>query len=645
MSNFTQRRKVAKMFRISTFFLLFALSLLALPNILWLNIEDLDETLGCYGDEYAITPHLDKLAKESILYRNAFANAPICAPARNCLITGMYPTSLGGQHLRSEVKLPEEIRPFPNYLKEAGYFVTNYAKTDYNFSPDGIFHYWKKDMAPWRKRAGQHKGKPFFSYFVFGTTHEGPGNFRDRYDAATKDMDPSKFHDPKGAPLPPYYPDTPKFRELWTRYYDLVSAMDEQIGEVIANLKDDGLYDDTIIWFFSDHGHGMPRHKRWLLDSGLRVPLLIRIPEKYKHLAAGIKPGSETEQMVSFVDFVPTVMSQAGLKIPEHMQGRPFLGEKTGKPCKYIYGARDRADDLFEISRAVHDGRFIYVRHFLPHIPYMPGGRILGGSHKESIVELRRVRDEGILDPAKSYHFWSPRKPVEELYDLKNDPYEIHNLAKGSDHKSKLLEMRKELKDWILRNKDTGFLHEAEYQLRALNSTVYEMAQSEEYDIEIVYAAAESATLDATDSELRGMLKDCDSGVRYWGAVGMLSQKIQDAASIEALTSVLSDKSPSVAIAAAEALCLIGESDVALPILNQYIASSHPWVALQAARAMHDIGEHAKPSVKRIEEVRKSLESDGGRRRYKDFNYASFTGWALEWALINCGAATVEQFE
>ena len=626
------------MFCFISVFLLFASSLLAKPNILWLNIEDLDETLGCYGDEYAITPHLDQLAKEGILYRNAFANAPICAPARNCLITGMYPTSLGGQHLRCEVKLPEEIQPFPNYLKEAGYYVTNYAKTDYNFSPDGIFHYWKKDMAPWRKRAGAHKDKPFFSYFVFGTTHEGPGNFRDRYEAATQNLPKSKLHDPKKAPVPPYYPDTPKFRELWTRYYDLVSAMDEQIGEVIANLKEDGLYEDTIIWFFSDHGHGMPRHKRWLLDSGLRVPLLIRLPEMYKHLAAGFKPGSETEQMVSFVDFVPTVMSQAGLKIPKHMQGRPFLGQEMGAPRKYIYGARDRADDLFEISRAVHDGRFIYVRHFLPHIPYMPGGRILGGSHKESIVELRRVRDEGILDPKKSYHFWSKRKPVEELYDLKSDPYEINNLANCPDHETKLLEMRRELKSWILRNKDTGFLHEAEYQLRALDSTVYEMDQSEEYNIERIYAAAESATLDAAASELRDMLKACDSGVRYWGAVGMLSQKIQDDESIEALKSVLHDKSPSVAIAAAEALCLIGEPKAGLPVLNEYIASSYPWVALQAARAMHDIGEVAKPSVKRIEEVRKSLEGKpGSRRRYRDFNYASFTGWALEWACCYSG--------
>jgi N-sulfoglucosamine sulfohydrolase len=195
------------------------------PNIVWINCEDLDETLGCYGDDYAITPHLDALAKESILYRNAFANAPICAPARNCLITGMYPTSLGGQHLRCEIDLPPGVEPFPNHLRRAGYFVTNYAKTDYNFKPDGIYHYWKKDLAPWRARKAEDQ--PFFSFFVLGTTHEGPGNFRDRYESAVAGLSSDKLHDPAGAKVPPYFPDTPKMRELWARYYDLVSAMDE----------------------------------------------------------------------------------------------------------------------------------------------------------------------------------------------------------------------------------------------------------------------------------------------------------------------------------------------------------------------------------------------------------------------------------
>lgn len=599
------------------------------PNIVWINCEDLDETLGCYGDTYAITPHLDRLAKESILYRNAFANAPICAPARNCLITGMYPTSLGGQHLRCEVDLPPGVEPFPNHLKRAGYFVSNYAKTDYNFAPDGIYHYWKKDLAPWRQR--KDPNQPFFSFFVFGTTHEGPGNTRAKYDAATADLSAAKRHDPDQAKVPAYFPNTPKMRELWARYYDLVSAMDEEVGRVIAELKKDGLWENTIVWFFSDHGHGLPRHKRWLLDSGLRVPFMVRIPEKYQHLAGGMKPGSEYHAPVSFVDFAPTVLSQAGINLPEMLHGRPFLGRTIAGPRRYVYGARDRADDMFEVSRAVHDGRFIYVRHFLPHLPYLQGGRIFG-NQKESLAELRRARDAGELDEFSS-HIFAASKPVEEFYDLKNDPREIHNLINDPVHARRIQTMRAELKRWILEHRDTGFIAESDYTRRAKESglTVYEMARRNDlYDLPGVLQAAFGQ---ATDSQ--------DDGVRYQRII----QRHPRALTPDALRANVRHANPSVAVAAAELACQNGYADIGLPVLAEHIGSKDMRLALEAARAMYNIGTAAQPAVKRIEAVRKSLEGGSGRRRYRDFNYASFTGWALEWALINCGAATAEQFE
>ena len=602
------------------------------PNIVWINCEDLDETLRCYGDEFAITPNLDALAEDGILYRNAFANAPICAPARNCLITGMYPSSLGGQHLRCEIELPDDVKPFPIYLKEAGYFVSNFAKTDYNFDPSGIYDYWKRDLAPWRNRKTD---QPFFSFIVFGTTHEGPGNFRDRYDRSTAELPESMRHDPAKAKVPPYFPDTPKMREIWARYYDLVSAMDQQVGEVIGALKEDGLWEDTIVWFYSDHGHGLPRHKRWLLDSGLRVPLIVRVPDKFKHLTGGLKAGAETDQLVSFVDFAPTVLSQAGVDIPDHIQGRPFLGNELGESRRVIYGARDRADDMFEVSRAVHDGRYVYVRHFLPHLPYLQAGRIFfaspgSGKQKESLSELFRARDAGELDDVSSYIF-SRRKPVEELYDLENDPFEIQNLAGDPKQKDRLVEMRGLMREWVLEHRDTGFLHEAEYHLRAMKAdkSIREMAQDPElYDLPTIFDAATRATSDATVAELVGMLKHADSGVRFWGAIGFLTKEgvEVDDASMEALRNVLDDPSPSVQIAAAEALCVNDDAKHGLPVLETQIASEHPWVALQAARAMLDIGIVAKPSSERIESVRKSLEATSGGRRYRDFNYASFTG-------------------
>ena len=613
------------------------------PNIVWINCEDLDATLACYGDPFAITPNLDALAEDAVLFRNAFANAPICAPARNCLITGMYPTSLGGQHLRCEITLPEFVKPFPVYLRDSGYFVSNYTKTDYNFSPDGIYDYWKRDFAPWRQRKGD---EPFFSFIVLGTTHEGPGNHRDRYEQAVASLPPSKLHDPDKIAVPPYFPDSPKMRELWARYHDLVSAMDEQVGEIIGNLKADGLWEDTIVWFFSDHGHGLPRHKRWLMDSGLRVPLLVRVPEKFRHLAGDLVPGSESGELVSFLDFAPTVLAQGGVEVPAHMQGRVFLGDDAEPAPAHVYGARDRADDMFELSRSVHDGRFIYIRHFMPHLPYIQGGRIMG-DQKESMAELRRARDAGELD-ANSALIWADRKPVEELYDLSEDPYEIRNLANDPRHASRLATMRTAMKAWVLGHRDTGFLHEAEYQLRAKNAgrTIREMSLDPgQYDIAAVYDAADRATRSADTGELVSMLQSSDSGVRYWGATGFLARNIRpEEAAFVVLENASHDPSPSVAIAAAQVLVLNGRAGEGLKVLEEQIASEHPWVALQAARAMFDIGELAKPSVRRIEEVRRSLEGDGGSRRYRDFNYASFTGWALEAALINCGAATWNDF-
>ncbi len=614
------------------------------PNIVWINCEDLDEHLGCYGYPNAITPHLDKLAEESIVYKNAFANAPICAPARACLITGLYPTSFGAQHLRCEVTLPESIKPFPVYMKEDGYFVTNWAKTDYNFSPNDIYDYWKKDTSPWRQRKGN---QPFFSFFVLGTTHEGPANFEERYRQATASLPASKRHDPDHAKVPPYFPDTAKMRELWARYDDLVSAMDEEVGEIINALKENGLWENTIVWFFSDHGHGLPRHKRWLLDSGIRVPFMVRIPEKYQHLSANLKPGSATDSLVSFVDFAPTTLALAGIEQPEAMQGRRFLGTNPSPPRQLAFAARDRADDMFEISRAVHNGNQIYIRHFLPHLPYIQGGRIFG-NQKESMAELRRSKRAGLLNAASSL-IWASRKPLEEFYDLKKDPFEIENRINDPRYADQISKMRTGMKEWMVTHNDTGMLPEAEYQSRAKsgNHSVYDFARDQAaYDLPLILDAAMEATANADSEQLEKFLRSADSGIRYWGATGFLAGKHSpNAEGKKLLINGLNDPSPSVAIACAEVLCKNGNADLGLKVLGEHIASKQPWTALQAARALHDLGTLASQIVEKIEKVRKSLEGTDSKRRYRDFNYASFTGWALESALVNCGAAKWEDFE
>jgi N-sulfoglucosamine sulfohydrolase len=330
------------------------------PNIVWITAEDMSLTLGCYGDEYAVTPHLDRLATQSVRYTRAFANAPVCSPARSCLITGCYPTSLGTQHMRSAFPLPEGMRGFPALLRASGYFTTNNVKTDYNTSHAQaiVKASWDEssERAHWRNR---DRKRPFFSVFNLMESHQSRTMvwpYERFVQEIQSQLAPEEIHDPDLAPLPPYYPDTPIVRRTVARFYDCVTLMDRRVGEILRQLEEDGLAEETIVFFFSDHGSGLPRHKRALLDSGMHVPLLIRFPEKYRHLATA-SPGETVDRLVSFVDFAPTLLSLAGIEIPDEMQGRAFLGEQSGEPREYAFGHRDRVDEAFDLSVAVDVGR------------------------------------------------------------------------------------------------------------------------------------------------------------------------------------------------------------------------------------------------------------------------------------------------
>jgi arylsulfatase A-like enzyme len=309
------------------------------PNILWITAEDMSPTLGCYGDDYAITPHIDRLSSESVRYTHAFATAPVCSPVRSCLITGVYATSLGTHNMRSAFPIPKSIHGFPSYLRKAGYFTTNNSKTDYNTSSWErlVEESWNEssNTAHWRKRPVDQQYKPFFSVFNLMTSHQSRTMVW-TYDRFVKEvqsrLSPDEIHDPAKAPLPPYYPDTPIIRKTVARFYDCVTAMDKEVGNILQQLEDDGLADDTIVFFFSDHGSGMPRHKRALLDSGMHVPLMIRFPDKYRHLAPTV-PGESTDRLVSFVDFAWTVLNLVDVECPPlHARQRrtTIPGERSG---------------------------------------------------------------------------------------------------------------------------------------------------------------------------------------------------------------------------------------------------------------------------------------------------------------------------
>lgn len=422
------------------------------PNILWISTEDISPDLGCYGDSYAVTPNLDRFAARAVRYDNAFTTAGVCAPVRSGIITGMYPTMIGTNDMRCKGVPPPQVKCFTEYLRAAGYYCTNRSKTDYQFaSPVTAWDDCSK-TAHWRNRA---KGQPFFSVINITTTHES--RIRSRY----KELK----HDPAKAKLPPYYPDTPVVRKDWARYYDIITTMDQQVGQILRQLEDDGLAEQTIVWFWGDHGRGLPRAKRWLYDSGLHIPLLIRVPEKFHKLAgptnlAALKPGTVNDDLISSIDFGPTVLSLAGIKVPAHIHGRPFLGWQKAPPRKYIFAARDRLDEAYDIIRAVRDKRFKYIRNFMPYVTY--GRNIDYMNQMPTMKEMRRLNAAGKLKGPQKYYFL-PTKPIEELYDTTGDPYEVHNLAGDPKYNDVLQRMRNVLLRWMKNTGDVGLIPEPDF--------------------------------------------------------------------------------------------------------------------------------------------------------------------------------------
>jgi N-sulfoglucosamine sulfohydrolase len=602
------------------------------PNILVLIAEDVSPELGCYGNEYATTPNIDKMAENGMVYDFALTTAPICAPSRSALASGLYATSFGTQHLRSEIPFPEKLKTLPELMSQHGYFTSNRDKTDYNFDPVGMWEHWSSEYTPWRHRAD---GQLFYSFMNIGPSHEGSVNNLQNYERFVEHLPAEMFHDPAKVPLPPYYPDSPKTREIWAHYYDMLTVLDQNVGMVLDSLKADGLMEETIVFFIADHGFGMPRYKRWLYKTGMHVPMVVHVPEKYEHLVPGFSKGGHNINMVSFIDLPATVLNLAGAEVPDYFEGKPIMGENAEPKREYAFGARDRADDMFEMSRSVTDGRYFYVRHYMPHLPYIQPGFIFS-DEKEAFRELRRLHNSGQTN-AEQDKLWN-KKPVEELYDWQNDPQELKNLASDPAYAEIKNRLKNKMQDWMVETRDLGLLPEAEYMIRSEGSSPYEYArESGEYDVEEILEVAEMVGISG-EPELAEKLKDSDSGVRYWAIIGLMQLEQISQPATKALTGLLTDPSPSIQIAAAEALCRFGKSAEAVETLGRNVMDERPWVALQAARSILLVGENARPLIPVIYEKLEALYSGpDSPRKFKDFNYASFTGWALEWALQELG--------
>jgi uncharacterized sulfatase len=433
------------------------------PNILWVSCEDISPDLGCYGDKYAVTPNIDKLAAEGARYTNAYAHTGVCAPARSGIITGMYPTTIGTHHMRCQGVPQDEVKCFTEYLRAAGYYCTNNSKTDYQFAPPTTAWDESSREAHWKNRA---QGQPFFAVFNFTTSHES--QIRNRSKGMRKrllSLKPHERHDPARAVLPPYYPDTTTVRRDWAQYYDIITLMDKEVGKALAELEKAGLADETIVWFWGDHGRGLPRGKRWIYDSGIHVPLIISVPEKWRKLAVpanpdALKPKTVNEDLVAFIDFAPTMLSLAGVKIPSHIQGQAFLGKQKAKPREYIFAARDRMDEAYDLIRAVRDKRYKYIRNYMPHLTR--GQDINYMNQMPTMKEMRALDAVSKLKgPQKQY--FEPTKPLEELYDTLTDPHEVKNLAKDQKYKDVLERMRNVHTEWVVETSDIGLVPEPEF--------------------------------------------------------------------------------------------------------------------------------------------------------------------------------------
>lgn len=566
------------------------------PNILWITSEDNGPHLGAYGDLYAHTPNLDRLAAKGLKYLNAWSTSPVCAPARTTIISGLYPPSTGSQHMRSMTQLPNFIRMYPQYLREAGYYCTNNSKEDYNLQKPGIIWDESSDRAHWRNRPA---GQPFFAIFNHTVSHESQIRVRPH----------TPVHDPAGVRVPSYHPDTPVVRRDWAQYYDKITEMDARVGENLKELEEAGLTEDTIIFYYGDHGSGMPRSKRWPYNSGLNVPLIIYIPEKFKHLRPQeYVAGRSTDRLVGFIDLAPTLLSLVGIQPPSHMQGNAFMGAHEAPSQAYLFGFRGRMDERYDMVRSVRNSRYIYIRNYMPHKIY---GQYLNYMFQTPTTrEWRRLYDEGLLTAPQTY-FWES-KPAEELYDLKNDPDEVKNLAESSDHQNILRRLRKAQQDLAFKIRDLGFLPEDEIHSRPKGMTPYELGHSEkDYPLKTIMAVADLATSPGHSmlSKLQSALTSRDSAARYWAALGILMRGKRGVESAgEALHKSLTDPSPSVRVICAQALGQFGSEhdlEAALPVLIDLssLDENSLYVSMLALNALDALDDKAANLAGRISQL------------------------------------------
>lgn len=584
------------------------------PNILWITSEDNGVSwISCYGGTNASTPNIDQLAQEGFRYKYCFDNAAVCAPTRSCWITGMYGISNGTQPMRSRNEIPhDQILYYPDLLKKAGYHTSNPGKTDYNIGGRPDEQCWDysggkkrdKSITPfgWRRRA---PGQPFFAVFNITDSHESRAH--GELDQLSKD--------PAAMKLFSYHPDLPAIRQNYAKYAMAVENMDRKVKTAIDALKEDGLYEDTIIIYNSDHGGVMPRSKRFLYSSGVHCPLVIRIPDKFKHLYPAEQPGMTVDRMVSFIDMPKTWLSLTGAEIPDTFQGTIFLGDGAEPTPEYHLGFRERADGRLDHVRMIRNQRYAYHKNYMP---YAPAGQHLAYLWKSQATSSWEQHHRDGKTNDTTGRFFRPRVS-EEFYDNESDFDNVENLIDKPEHQDRIMAMKKELRRRQLELRDSGLLPEKMRERRAAANeiTIYEMVRDEQlYPLEKYLDFSDlalSREADNLDSFRKNMTNE-DAGMRWWAVTGLHLLEDKAVAAAAELETALTDQAEEVRIMAAWTLVKLDLSPDAtknaLGCLDDLLFA--PQTEASNTRMLHNVldwmGEPALPLVK------KYIESGGERQ-------------------------------
>lgn len=570
----------------------------ARPNILWLVSEDNNPYLGCYGDPIARTPNIDALAKRGLLFRHVFSAAPVCAPSRFAILTGVHPESCApANQMRATAALPAEIRTYPEYLREAGYYTTNNAKTDFNcdVDPAKIFD----ESSATAHYGNRPAGKPFFAIFNHQTSHESS-----QFTPSAGVMTPDRVR------VPAFLPDTPEVRATIAQYYNSIERMDGEIGARVKELAGAGLADDTIIFYYSDNGGVLPRSKRYCYNEGLRCAMIVAFPPKWAHLAPAAM-GSTIDTPVMLLDLAPTLLSLLGTPAPPVMQGTAFLGPQARARGPYAFGMRNRMDERYDFVRAASDGRFHYIRNYTPHRVFQHGAYEWQSPAYRSLDREYRA---GRLNEVQK-RFFEGRRPFEELYDLETDRDQINNLAGVAAHADRLRAMRQAMDAHMLAIFDNGFIPEGlpqEGYRASRDASAYPLKRL--MDLGARAASRDRANVAAFVNDL----KDPNGIVRHWAAQGLLMLGAAAAPARSSLEAMMkSDAAAQNRVAAAEALATMAPSPEGVRTLAAIVDGSEPWpVKLQALNALTALGEQSRavlPTIKSVAQSDQEYLRNAGR--------------------------------